>query len=237
MSDLLLLEFKKLKRTFLIVLLPAGLLVPVILALVQFGFNEKNMFNQVVSKSSVFIQMISFACVVISGCFIISREYKNNLISYLAITPKSMVKVLISKYIVLFIETGVLQIMIFGVLALINTLLYGFDSSLTGTYLTAGILSTLCLFCLVPVIVCIALVKRNMASSALVFLFLYMLTFPFSFMSYGYLFPHLLPVMLISKYLGNYQYAQINYISGALMLTAVFISFLILSLYKIRKKE
>ncbi len=236
MTKLLTLEFVKLKRTFLTILLPLSFVSPIVLVLVQYC-NNQNTLPLVVTKNSAFIQMISFACVVISGCYIISREYKNNLLSYLAITPKSMKQVLLCKYIILLIETTLLQLLIFVSLFIINTILSGFDMHIAIQYLTAGILSSIVLFCLTPCIVYITMVIRNFTSSAMVFLILYMLTYPFSFLKFGVFLPHLLPITLIGKFLGNERYAQISYCSGILILIVVFVLFLYLTIIKIGKKE
>lgn len=237
MSKLLMLEFMKLKRTFLIVLIPLSLILPLVLVLVQYGFDQQNTFTSVVTKNSVFIQMIAFAAVVISGYYMIAREYKNNLTSYLAITPKSITQILLAKYILLFLEIAVLQVLTFVLLMIINTSLSGFDPQLAVQYLTAGVLSAVFLFCLTPAVGYIALLKRNFSSSALIFLILFMLTYPFAFTDYGYLFPHLAPIILVSKYLGNEQYAQISYGVGTLILMVVFSLFLYLSINRVRKKE
>lgn len=236
MTKLLMLEIVKLKRTFLTILLPLSFVLPIVLVLVQYG-NNHNTLPSVVTKNSAFIQMISFACVVISGCYIISREYKNNLFSYLTITPKSMKQVLLCKYIVLLLETTILQLLIFVALFIINTVLSGFDMHIGLQYLATGILSTLALFFLTPLVVYITLVIRNFTSSALVFLILYMLTYPFSFLKFGVFLPHLLPITLIGKFLGSERYAQTSYYLGTLILLVVFILFLYLTIIKIGKRE
>jgi len=237
MNKLLMLEFMKLKRTVLIVLIPLSLILPLVLVLVQYGFDQQNTFTSLVTKNSVFVQMIAFAAVVISGCFIIAREYKNNLISYLAITPKSLTQILLCKYILLFLEIAILQVLTFGLLIIVNTSISGFDAQIAVQYLTAGMLSTIFLFCLTPAVGYIALLKRNFSSSALIFLIIFMLTYPFAFTDYGYILPHLAPIIMVSKFLGNEQYAQISYGAGSVILFVVFSLFLYLSINQIRKKE
>lgn len=236
MHRLLTLEFRKLKGTFLYILLPIAFLAPLILVLIQYAPGQKASFTEIVAKSSVFIQMISFACVVISGCYIITREYKSEMVQYLAITPNSMIRILFCKFILLFLETLVLQLAVFGVLFCVNTVLNGFVGAIGFRYLTASILSSLFLGCLIPAVTFIALWRRNFAGSSIIFLVLLMLTFPFAFMRCGFMFPQLEPIIMVSEFLGSKRYAQINYAYGTLILAATFAIFLYLSMRWVRKK-
>ncbi len=236
MLKLLTLELRKLKGTFLYILISIAFLAPLILVLIQYSSGEKASFPEIVTKSIVFIQMISFGCVVISGCYMITREYKSDMVQYLAITPNSMIRILFCKFILLFLETFVLQLAIFGVLFCINTILNGFNGDIGFRYITAGILSSLFLSCLIPAVTFIALWRRSFAGSSIIFLVLLMLTFPFAFMSYGFLFPQLEPIILVSEYLGNKRYNQIDYVYGILILAATFAIFSYLSIRWVRKK-
>lgn len=237
MNRLLTLEIRKLKGTFLNVLLPVTFLLPLVLVLIQFASSQNYSLTEIVMKSSTFIQMISFACVVISGCYIITREYKNNMAPYLAITPNSMTRILLCKFILLALEILMLQLAIFGALFCANTVLNGFNGNTAVSFLTAGILSTLFLSGLIPAIAFIALWRQSFAGSSMIFLILFMLSYPFTFMSYGSIFPQLLPIILVSKYLGYDRYTQVSYESGILILAATFILFLYLSIRLVRKKE
>lgn len=237
MYRLLALEFKKLKRTFLNILLPVTFLVPLVLVLVQHASGQKIPLSEIVTKSSVFIQMISFACVVISGCYITTREYKSNMVPYLAITPNSMTQILFCKLILLFLETLVLQLAIFGTLFCANAVINGFDGDTAVRFLAAGVFSTLFLSCLIPAVTFIALWRQSFAGSSIIFLVLFMLTYPFTFMSYGYIFPQLVPIILVSKFLGYERYMQISYESGILILAVTFAVFLCLSICRVRRKE
>jgi hypothetical protein len=236
MHRLLTLEFRKLKGTFLYILIPVAFLAPLILVLIQYTSGQKASFTEIVTKSSVFIQMISFACVVISGCYITTREYKNEMAQYLAITPNSIIRILLCKFILLFLETLVLQLAVFGVLFCVNTVLNGFNGDIEFRYITAGILSSLFLGCLIPAVTFIALWRRSFAGSSIIFLVLLMITFPFAFMSDGFIFPQLEPIILISEFLGNKRYSQISYAYGILILAATFAAFLYLSIRWVRKK-
>jgi hypothetical protein len=231
------LEFRKLKGSFLRILLPAAFLLPIIMVLFQYGSSSQNGLAPIVSKYCAIIQMMSFVCVVVSGCYIITMEYRNHMIPYLAVTPKSITKVLLCKYAVLLIETILLQLAVFIALFIMNTALSGFDANLAARYLAAGVLSTFCFFCITPAVVYVALWRRSFASSALIFLILFMLSFPFSFLDFGWLFPHLLPIMLVPKFLGFKAYAQIGYGVGISVLVATFVLFFYLSIRKIAKKE
>ena len=237
MYKLLNLEFRKLKGTFLLLLAPVTFLAPLTLVLIQYASGSKASLPDIITKSSVFIQMISFACVVISGCYIITREYKSNMLPYLAITPNSTARILFCKFILLFIETLVLQLAIFGALLCVNTALNGFDGGIAFRLLVAGILSALFLGCLIPAIIFIALWRQSFAGSSIIFLVLFMLTFPFTFMSYGYIFPQLVPIILVSKYLGYEHYTRMGYGPGILILAVTFAAFLYLSIRFVKKKE
>lgn len=237
MRQLITLEYRKLKRTFLTILLPLVSLAPFILILLSYTWDHSVSFASVAAKNIVFVQMISFALVVITGCYIVSREYRDQTVHYLQITTKSIIQVLFSKYVILFIQIVILQLFTFGILTLINGMIDGFDKQVTLKFLSAGLLSSLLLFCLTSVVIYIALLRRHFISSALLFLIIFMLTFPFAFESYGYFFPHLLPLILVAKLLGNGQYMDISYGMGILILVVIFIVFLYLSVQKIRTKE
>lgn len=236
MNKLLTLEFRKTKRTFLYILLPAAFLAPLILVIVEYVSSQNVTFFDIIAKNSVFIQMISFASVVISGCYIITREYKCNMMPYLLITPNSMTRILLCKIIVLFLETFVLQLAIFGALILANTVISGFSGEIAVRLFTAGLLSTLLLSCIIPAVTFIALWRRSFAGSSIIFLVLLMLSFPFAFMSFGCLFPQMLPIILISEFFGYKRYTQISYEAGSLTLAATSAVFLYLSIIWTRKK-
>jgi hypothetical protein len=236
MYKLLTLEFRKLKGTFLNILIPVTFLAPLILVLIQYASDQKTSLSDIITNSSVFIQMISLACVVISGCYITTREYKSNMMPYLAITPNSMARILFCKFILLFLETFLLQLAIFGALLCVNTVLNGFDGIIAFRFLTTGLLSTLFLSCLIPAIAFIALWRQSFAGSSIIFLVFFMFTYPFTFMSYGYIFPQLVPVILVSKFLGNGRCAQISYKSGIVVLSVTFAVFLYLSIRSVKKK-
>lgn len=235
MSNLLLIECEKLKKTFLMILFPIALIVPIALVLIPYRFQTVSL-TQVVTKNSVFIQMISYAYVVISGCYMITREYKENTISYIRVTPQSLLKVLFCKYIVLFIEIVILQLFVYGSLSIINGFIIGFTTYITTKFLMAGLLSTIFLSCITPIVVFVSLWRKNFTSATLTFLILFMLTYPFAFMSYGYIFPHLIPIILVSKFLGYGHYTQISYTIGIAILAAVFIAFSYLSIMQVKKK-
>ncbi len=236
MKQIIAIEFRKVKRTFLTLLFPLVSLAPFVLVLLSRSSNQQSSLAEIVAQNSVFIQMISFTLVVITGCYIVSREYKDNTLPYLHITQRPISRVLIGKYVLLFLQIIVSQLFTFGVLILLNSILEGFSGQIALRFLLAGLVSSLLLICITPVVVYIALLRRNFVSSSLIFLFLFMLTFPFALMDYGYIFPHLLPLILVAKLLGSSQYPGINYGMGILIVAAIFAVFFYLSLRKIEKR-
>lgn len=236
MKSLIFLEFRKTKGTFIIKLIPFILLAPIVLVLVTHFSDSQSTFINVVTKTSVFIQMISFSLIIILGCYAITREYKDNTMSYLCITLKSPSQVLISKYIMLFISILLTQIFIFGAMIILNNIIDGFSQEITMCLVKAGVLSSFTLSCITSIIVYIALLRRSFISSTMIFLFLFILTFPFSLINFTYALPHLLPLVLVSKLLGSSQYPDVNYFVSIFLLLMIFMVFYYLSIRKIAKR-
>jgi ABC-type transport system involved in multi-copper enzyme maturation permease subunit len=117
MNKLIMLEFKKNKRTFLYKLLPFVLLAPLLLVLVVYKATPQTNWINIIAKCSVFIQMISFSYIVIAGCYAICRECQDNTLPYLSITQKSIKQILLSKYVFLLLQIWGTQLFIFLVLA------------------------------------------------------------------------------------------------------------------------
>lgn len=235
MGKLFVLEFEKVKKSFLTILIPMVFLGPIVMVYLGFTSSKGQTFYDVVVKESVFIQMIPFAIVVLSGCYILGREYKDNMWTYLNITSKSPTKIILCKIGALCLETIVLQLLTFVVLLLMNSVLEPIDAKVVFTYIKAAVMSSLLMACLVPAIVFITLIKREVAASAIIILIIYMFTFPFIFQDYGYMFPHLLPLVVVIKIFGSDRYVSVNYLIGSGVMVLLFFIFLILSLHKIKK--
>lgn len=75
----------------------------------------------------------------------------------------------------------------------------GYDTDLLIKYIEVGLISAGTLSCLVPLIAFISLLRRTFSGSALIFLMIFMLTFPYIFSANGYIFTHLLPMILVAK--------------------------------------
>lgn len=236
MKSLIFLEFRKTKGTFINKLIPFILLAPIVLVLVSYFSDRQSPFIDVVTKTSIFIQMISFSLIIISGCYAITREYKDNTMPYLCITLKSSSQVLVSKYIMLFIQILLTQILIFGAMIVLNNIVDGYSKEITMRLVKAGGLSSFTLCCITSIIVYIALLRRSFISSTMIFLFLFILTFPFSLINFTYALPHLLPLVLVSKLLGSSQYLDVNYSVGIFLLLIIFLVFYYLSIRKIAKR-
>jgi hypothetical protein len=143
---------------------------------------------------------------------------------------------LLSKYVFLILQIWGTQLFIFLVLAFVNVLTNGLNFETTITFFQAGILSAISFSGLAPAIIYIALLRRRFISSLLIFLFLFILTFPFSQMGYGYAFPHLLPLILVSKFFGAAQYSEVSYGACMVILLVVFVLFFSLSIKGIERR-
>jgi hypothetical protein len=210
---------------------------PIAMIIVMFVVNGDKTFFEVVVSNSVFVQIIPFAVTVIFGCFIVAREYKENMMIYLKITPQSPVKIMLSKFVLILAQLCFTQIFTFIMLFLINTIIDGYDADLLLKYIEAGLISAGTLSCLVPLVVFVSILRRSISGSALLLLVIFMMTFPFIFSENGYIFPHLLPMILVAKFFGNSVYDRISFLYGLLILAAVFIIFLYLSIRRTKKKD
>ena len=128
------------------------------------------------------------------------------------------------------------QVITFVLLFIINAVIDGFDFVLLMKYVKVALISAAALSALVPLIVFISLVRRSFSSASIIFLMIFMFTFPFIFSENGYVFPHLLPMILVAKFFGNLRYDKISFSFGALVLSLVAMLFLYLSIRKINKK-
>ena len=230
------LELKKIKNTFVNGLALISILAPILMIALVYAVSSDKTFLEVVISNSVYIQMIPFAVTVIYGCFIVTREYKENMIVYLEITPQSQTKIMLSKLIVTVFELCLTQVITFVLLFIINAVIDGFDFVLLMKYVKVALISAAALSALVPLIVFISLVRRSFSSASIIFLMIFMFTFPFIFSENGYVFPHLLPMILVAKFFGNLRYDKISFLCGALVLTLVAMLFLYLSIRKTNKK-
>jgi hypothetical protein len=236
MNKLMILEFKKCTRTFLYKLIPFVILAPLLLCLVVYKTTPQANWVSIVAKCSVFIQMISFSYIVIAGCYAICREYKENTLPYLSVTQRPMKQILFSKYAFLLLQVWVTQVFIFLVLAFVTIMTDGLNNEIIITFMKAGIVSSIAFSGLAPAIIYVALIRRSFISSLLIFLFLFILTFPFSQMGYGYAFPHLLPLILVSKFLGEANYSEVSYGICIVILLAVFVLFFSLTIKRIERR-
>ncbi|SEW45976.1 ABC transporter permease [[Clostridium] fimetarium] len=236
MRNLIGLELKKIKNTFVNGLVLISILAPILMIVLVYAVSSDKTFLEVVISNSVYIQMIPFAVTVIYGCFIVTREYKENMIVYLEITPQSQTKIMLSKLIVTVLELCLTQVITFVLLFIINAVIDGFDFALLMKYVKVSLISAGALSALVPLIVFISLVRRSFSSASIIFLMIFMFTFPFIFSENGYVFPHLLPMILVAKFFGNLRYDKISFLCGALVLTLVAMLFLYLSIRKTNKK-
>lgn len=229
-------EFKKIRHTFLQALIVASLAGPAAMIAVIYASGNKTFF-ETVTGNSVFVQMLPFAVTVIFACYIVTREFKDNTILYLKITPQSPVRIMLSKMLLTVAELGFSQIVSFVLLFIINTGMDGFDAKLPVKYLEAGLISAGAFGCLVPLMIFISLLRRSFSGSALVFLVIFMLTFPFAFTENGQVFPHLLPMILVARFFGNSIYDNTGIWSSVFILVATAVIFLYLSVRITEKKE
>ncbi len=237
MRNLIGFEIRKIKHTFLSLLILVSLAGPIAMIAVMYAINDEKTFLEVVISNSVFVQLIPFAVTVIFGCFIVAREYKDNMMLYLKITPQSQVKIVLSKFIVIILELSLTQIFSFFMLFIINRVIDGYDTDLLLKYIKAGLISAGALSCLVPLMIFISLIRRSFSSAALIFLMIFMLTFPYIFSENGALFPHLLPMVLVAKFFGNPVYDKVSYLNAVFILIGVAAIFLFLVVRISKKKD
>lgn len=237
MKKIICFEIRKIRHTFLQPLILISLIGPLLMIAVINAIDEEKNFFEVVVSNSIFVQMIPFVVTVIFGCFIVAREYKENMMVYLKMMPHSQVKIMLSKVIVIILELCITQILTFIMLFVINTLIDGYDIDFFYKYLGAGLISAATLCCLIPLIVFISLLRRSFSSASLIILVIFMMTFPYVFTENGYIFPHLLPMILVAKFFGSTVYDKLSLLSGALILIAIATIFGYLSIRITKKKE
>ncbi len=237
MGKLIGIELEKMKHTFLQVLIIISLLGPIALITIMYAITDNKSFFEVVKSNSAFVQLIPFSVTVIFGCFIVAREYKENMMLYLKITPQSQVRIIISKLIVIELELWLTQVVTFILLSVINTVIGGFDTNLLLRYIGAGLISAGALGLLIPVMIYMSLLRRSFSGAALIFLVLFMMTFPFIFSENGHLFPHLIPMLFVAKFFGSSVYNNMRLLYGLLILAAIAGIFLYLSIKKMKQKE
>ncbi len=157
MKKMIGLEIRKIRNTLLQPLILISLLGPLLMITLINATENDKAFLEVVVSNSVFVQMIPFAVTVIIGCFIVAREYKDNMMVYLYIMPHSQVKIMLSKVIVIILEVWLSQILTFIMLCIMNIVIDGYDIDFLLKYLGASIIRAAALSCRVPLIVFISL--------------------------------------------------------------------------------
>lgn len=230
-------ELMKIKHTFLRILIIVSIIGPLATIVVMNAINDSKTFFEVVKSNIVFVQLIPFVVTVIFGCFVVAREYKENMMIYLKITPQLQVKIMLSKLSLIVLELCFTQLLTFILLFVINTVIDGYDMDLLLKYIEVGLISAGTLCCLAPLIVYISLLRRSFSSASLIILVIFMLTFPYIFSENGYIFPYLLPMIMVAKFLGSSVYDKISYGCGTIILLTVASVFLYFSIRKTKKKE
>lgn len=237
MENLINLELIKVRNTFANGLALISIIAPILMIIMVYAVGDDKPFLEIVKSNSVFVQMIPFAVTVIYGCFIVAREYKENMMVYLKITPQSQTKIMLSKLFVILFQLCLTQLVTFILLFILNAVIDGFDTVLLLKYIKAGLISAGTLSALVPLIVFISMIRQSFSSASLIFLILFMFTFPFIFSENGYVFPHLLPMILVARFFDNSKYDKISLLYGSSILATTAIVFLYLLIKKSKIKE
>lgn len=236
MIKLLYLEFLKLKRSFIFVILLTAVLLPICLIVIKYlTMGDSESFFSAISQNSIIISVSIFSAAIIIGCYVVTREFKESTIQYLltSIVPKT--KILLSKIILLFIVIFSLEIITFGLLIIVNSFVGGLTTTILTDLLKAWLVSSSMLFLLTPAFVFVALMKREFAPSMILVLVFFMFTYPFG-SKVHYLLPHLIPLQIVSYILGASTYSHNYYLAFCIMIE-VFAGFLLLSIYKFGKRE
>ncbi|WP_110932783.1 ABC transporter permease [Paenibacillus bouchesdurhonensis] len=237
MSKLVYLEFLKLKRSYINIFLFLSMFLPILFIVIQYFLsqNEETFFLTITNNTST-ISISIFSIIMILASYIMAREYKENMFSYLFITPNSRTKVLISKLLLLFIVILLLELITFVTLIIIHMFVGEFTMEKAGMLLEAWILSSLMFFLLTPLVVYIVLLRRGFVSSLLILLAGFIFTYPFIYKEYYYFLPHLIPLVTVSDHLGADVNAANGWMTMAIML-GVFFLFTFLSIKKINRKD
>lgn len=238
MRRLLALEFLKLKGSLLNVLLLCTIFLPILIIVIQYMVSkDSSSFFSVVASNSTVISLSIFSVIIILASYIVAREYKDNTITYILMTPNSRIKVLVSKFIMLFISILLIEFFTFALLLITGYVLEGLSISYAIKFLEAWAKSSVMYFLLTSVVVYIALVRRNFVSSLLIPLIALVFTSPFMYKETYIIFPYLIPIVAVSNTLG----VELNQGSSNslqfVILFAVFIVFLFLSIKKFSARE
>jgi len=238
MRRLVYLELVKLKKSSMNGILLAITVLPILLIIVQYVVKDgKKVFFSTVSANNTIISMSIFSVVIIVANYIIAREYKERTLIYLFITPKSKTKILLSKYILLFLIILVLGALSFGTLIIANIFINGITSKVLAKLLGAWLIGTVMFFLLTSVVVYVALLRGDFISSLLISLVFFMFTCPFMFKNNYYIFPNLIPIVTVSNFLNINKIKSMDYIRSFSILGVVFLVFLYLSINRFNRKE
>lgn len=238
MRRLLALEFLKLKGALLNILLLCTIFLPILIIVIQYMVSkDSSSFFSVVATNSTVISLSIFSVVIILASYIVAREYKDNTITYLLMTPNSRTKILVSKLIMLFISILLIESFTFAVLLATGYVLEGLSISYAIKFLETWVKSSVMYFLLTSVVVYIALVRRNFVSSLLIPLIALVFTSPFIYKETYIIFPHLIPIVAVSNTLGVDLNQGTNNPLQFIILFVVFIVFLFLSIRKFSARE
>lgn len=207
------LEFKKIKNTTMYFIITSLAILPVLLVLLQYlisSESEKKFYTSV-ADSNIVITMCLYTASIILANFIITREYRDRTMIYLFITPQSRLKILVSKFELLFISLFCLGTVTYGGLLILNLIFGGTDSENIMRITGAWIMNIVLTFLLMPFVVMIALWRKNFISSMLISLVLVIFTTPFMFTEKVYAFPHLIPMTVSMNILTIQNKLDLNY--------------------------
>lgn len=234
MKDLMKLELLKLKRLSLNILLLIVVLMPILIITVYYIYSkDDSSFFDILKDNNVIVSLSIFATNIIFTTFIVAIEYKDNKISYLLITPVARTKILLGKFTIaslIILMTGLIE---FGLLFTIGMVVEGFKMAYLSNMIIVWLLSSILYIMLTPLIIYIVLWKKSFAASLLISLVVMIFTTPFMYGEMYVYFPHLIPIVTVSNYLGNSLNDSVphNQIAFA-VLAVLFAIFMFLSVRK-----
>lgn len=239
MLKLIGLEFQKIRRTTIYFTTLCLSLLPAIMILLQYiiSHDSKQDFYTTVANSNVIITMCLYTAFIILTNYVITREYRDRTLIYLFITPQNRMKILFSKFGLLFLLLFGVSAITYGSIFIMNLIFGGVDAEVVKRIVGAWFASAILSFLLMPLIAMIALWRKNFISSMLIALVLVIFTLPFMFKENIYAFPHLIPMAVSNNILRIQNRLTLNYPCAFILLAIICVVGSLISMKLFSRKE
>jgi hypothetical protein len=234
MFNLVIAELKKLKSSKILLLIPMGSILPVFLMFFD-RLKKSQDFKYVywrilLSESQHAMNICAFSFVILIAGYIITREYQDNTIDQLFAYPIERYKILLCKILVM-----LPVIFSIFVLSLASTVIFGaalkvdLPSSMElAKQLKILLISVLLQFALVPAVVAVSALTKNMIGVAAMGVCCVLLTITFLNTDYNTFMPWCVPILIASD-LGSYtHFWRVNYQQA---ITTILITFSAASIF------